>query len=142
MKITHLLLAAALCAGAAVRADGDAADAPRTLRFARGHSSVTVQGAVVRGDHDRWRFGARAGQQATLKITALEKNAVFQVWRPGAKLPATADGRIEGQPLDGAADIDEATDWSGVLPDSGDYVVEVSGTRGNASYRLTLKIAP
>ena len=79
---------------------------------------------------------------STLKITALEKNAVFQVWRPGARLAAVASDPIEGLTLPGAGEGDDATEWHGPLPESGEYLVVVGGTRGNASYRFTLKIDP
>lgn len=136
MKLLPAVLAAALCVAAVD------AEAPRALRFAKGHSSVTVKDSVVRGETQRWTFGARAGQMATLKISAPEKNAVLQVWRPGARLPTAQGDPIEGLTLAGAGEGDDATEWHGPLPESGDYVVVVGGTRGNASYRLTLKIDP
>jgi hypothetical protein len=134
------LLAAAPCLAATPAVP--AAGAVRELRFARGHDSVTVRSAVVRGERHFWRFGARAGQQAVLRVTSVEHNAVIQVWRPGAILPASADNAVAGTALAGADEGDDATGWEGVLPDSGDYLVEVGGTRGNASYRLTLRIKP
>jgi hypothetical protein len=97
---------------------------------------------VLRGETRSWTFGARAGQMATVKISAVEKNAVFQVWRPGAKLPTVEGDPIEGLALPGAGEGDEATEWHGPLPETGEYLVVVGGTRGNASYRLTLRIEP
>lgn len=58
-----------------------------------------------------------------MKITSLEKNAVFNVIAP--------DGKTIKQ---------EATTWSGKLPANGDYQIIVGGTRGNASYELTVEI--
>ena len=136
MKLLPALLAAALCVAAF------AAEPPRALRFAKGHSSVTVKDSVLRGETRRWTFGARAGQVATLKVTALEKNAAFQVWRPGYKLPGAEGDAIEGLTLPGAGEGHDATEWHGPLPESGEYLVVVGGTRGNASYRLSLKIDP
>lgn len=136
MKLLPALLAAALCVAAF------AAEPARALHFAKGHSSVTVKDAALRGETRRWTFGARAGQVATLKVTALEKNAVFQVWRPGYRLPAAEGDAIEGLTLPGAGEGDDATEWHGPLPESGEYLVVVGGTRGNANYRLSLKIDP
>lgn len=99
------------------------------IRFARGSSSATVSGAVVRGDRDRYYLGAKEGQTMTAKITSLENNAVFQVYRPG-----------EQETLAGAGEEDDATNWSGELPEDGDYVIVVGGTRGNATYKLTVSI--
>src|SRR5262245_50036212 len=99
------------------------------IRFPRGSSSTTISGAVVRGDRDRYYLGAKSGQKMSVKITSLEKNAVFQVYRPGGQ-----------ETLAGAGEEDDATNWSGELPEDGDYVIEVGGTRGNATYKLTVSI--
>lgn len=133
---------ALLAAAPALRADAPAPDAPRALRFAKGHSSTTVRDAVVRGERAYWRFGARAGQLATVEVKALERNAVVEVWRPGAQRPAAVGEPMQGQALPGAGEGDEATRWSGRLPDDGEYLVVVGATRGNASYTLTLRIDP
>lgn len=101
----------------------------RKVRFARGTSSTTIRGAVVRGDHDRYYLAANAGQTMTVKITSLESNAVFQVYFAG-----------EQEALQGAGEEDDATNWSGELPADNEYVIVVGGTRGNATYRLTISI--
>ncbi|MGZ8847818.1 MAG: hypothetical protein ACXW3C_15270 [Pyrinomonadaceae bacterium] len=99
------------------------------VRFARGSSSTTINGAVVRGDRDRYYLGAKKGQTMSVKITSLEKNAVFQVFLPG-----------EQEALAGAGEEDDATNWSGELPEDAEYVIVVGGTRGNATYKLTVSI--
>jgi hypothetical protein len=99
------------------------------LRFARGASSATVKGAVVRGDRDRYYLAANKGQTMSVKITSEEDNAVFQVYLPG-----------EQEALPGAGDGDDAKDWSGELPADAEYVIVVGGTRGNASYTLKVSI--
>ena len=99
------------------------------VRFARGSSSTTISGAVVRGDRDRYYLGASKGQTMSVKITSREDNAVFQVYLPG-----------EQEALSGAGEEDDATNWSGELPVDAEYVIVVGGTRGNASYKLTVSI--
>lgn len=99
------------------------------VRFARGSSSTTISGAVVRGDRDRYYLGAKKGQTMSVKITSLENNAVFQVFLPG-----------EQEALAGAGEEDDATKWSGELPEDAEYVIVVGGTRGNATYKLTVSI--
>jgi hypothetical protein len=99
------------------------------VRFARGKSSTTMSGAVVRGDRDRYYLGAKRGQTMSVKITSLEDNAVFQVYLPG-----------EQEALSGAGEEDDATNWSGELPADAEYVIVVGGTRGNATYKLTISI--
>lgn len=65
----------------------------------------------------------------TLNISSLEKNAVFQVYLEG-----------EQQTLAGAGEEDDAMKWSGELPSDGEYVIVVGGTRGNATYELTISV--
>src|SRR5439155_6744949 len=101
----------------------------KKVRFARGTSSTTIKGGGVRGDRDRYYIGARKGQTMTVKITSLEKNAVFQIYYHG-----------EEESLPGAGDGDDATRWSGELPIDNEYVIVVGGTRGNASYNLTVSV--
>lgn len=125
MKRTTILVAL-LCCAAFTSADQD----PVRIRFARGASAGEVSGSLVRGQTARYAVGARAGQRMRVRITAPEENAVFQLYAPGR--PRTA--------LPGAAEGDDARTWSGRLPASGDYLLVVGGTRGNASYRLRMEI--
>jgi hypothetical protein len=99
------------------------------IRFAKGSSSATVSGTVVRGDSDRYYVGAKKGQTMSVKITSEEDNAVFQIYLPG-----------EEKALRGAGDGDDATNWSGELLADAEYVIVVGGTRGNATYKLRVAI--
>lgn len=99
-------------------------DRTMRIRFARGRTTKVIQDAVVRGTRDRYLLRARAGQTLIVHITSIENNAVFDIQTPGGR-------RTLAQ---------EATDWTGELPRSGDYVIVVGGTRGNASYTLEVTI--
>jgi hypothetical protein len=95
------------------------------VRFQPGTSGATIEGAVLRGTRDRYYLEARRGQRMHVRITSIEDNAVFTVYRKaGGKRLA---------PL-------EARSWQGVLPSSGDYIIEVGGTRGNATYVMRVTI--
>lgn len=48
--------------------------------------------------------------------------------------------RGEQESLPGAGDGDDAMKWTGRLPADNEYVIVVGGTRGNASYTLTISI--
>jgi len=100
----------------------------KRVRFAKGTHTATLKGAVIRATKDKYLLGARAGQTMTVSITALEQNAVFYIAGP------------DGSTLAGAEDESDITNWTGELPDSGDYSIYVSPTRGNASYTLKLTI--
>jgi hypothetical protein len=101
----------------------------KKVRFAAGTSSTTIRGTVIRGQNDRYYVSAKAGQTMTVKITSTEKNAVFQIYFHG-----------EEESLPGAGDGDDATNWSGQVPIDNEYVIVVGGTRGNATYALTISI--
>lgn len=121
---TFLILALALSLASMAAADG----VKKRIKFARGKSSTVISSAVVRGDVDTYTVGAKSGQRMTVKITSVEKNAVFQIQTPSGIYVAGAD---EG---------DDAMSWSGALPETGDYRIIVGGTRGNATYKLTVGI--
>lgn len=108
------------------------------IAFARGKTSATVSGAVVRGDRDIYSIEAKGGQTATVSIVAVEKNAVFALFQPGASV--SDEGDVTGPALPRAGDGDDARRWSGRLPATGRYLVVVGGTRGNATYTLTVSL--
>lgn len=122
--ISVLLTVTVLSLAAVTSADG----VTKRIRFAKGKHSATVSNSVVRGDRDTYIAGAGAGQTMTVKITSLENNAVFQIEGP------------DGEFLDGAGETDDAMSFSGETPAKGDYKIIVGGTRGNASYKLTVMI--
>ena len=117
------------------------AQAVEPIRFARGASGAEVRGAVVRGERALYSLQARGGQRMSLRIAAPERNAVVQVYAPGA-MPEVKDSILEvaGETLPGAGEGDDATRWAGVLPRTGAYLLVVGSTRGNATYRLTVSI--
>jgi hypothetical protein len=47
---------------------------------------------------------------------------------------------IAGEALPGAGEGEDAARWTGVLPQSGAYLLVAGSTRGNATYRLTVEI--
>ncbi len=100
----------------------------KRIKFAKGKNSVVLSNAVIRGDEDTYIVGAKAGQKMSVKITAIESNAVFTIEKPN------------GGYLKNAGEGDDQTVWSGTLPDSGDYRISVGGTRGNATYKLPVTI--
>ncbi|HEY9743182.1 MAG TPA: hypothetical protein V6C90_22065 [Coleofasciculaceae cyanobacterium] len=97
----------------------------KRIQFAKGSSSGTVSGAVVRGTRDTYMIGAGLGQKMTVTITSEEKNAAFDILDPsGGKI---AEEITDQQVID-------------VLPLAGDYQIVVSPTRGNATYKMTVSI--
>src|SRR3954470_3365678 len=125
MKIRALFAAALLLLTTTVMAEAGR-DRTRRIHFESGRTTKVIKDAVVRGDTDRYLLHARAGQTLIVHITSVESNAVFDIYRPGGR-----------RTLENAQ---ESTDWTGPLPRSGDYIIEVGGTRGNATYTLEVTV--
>jgi len=100
----------------------------KRIKFAKGKTSTTIAYSVIRGEVDTYILGANKCKTMTVKITSVEKNAAFTIEGPG------------GEYLAGAGEMDDAMSFSGKLPTTGDYRILVGGTRGNATYRLTVSI--
>jgi len=128
MKIRLLITALAAIAVFSVAVITSADGVTKRIKFAKGRSSATVSNSVIRGDRDTYIVGAKAGQRMTVKITSLESNAVFQIQDPS------------GNYLLDAGEEADATNVTNSLPENGDYRIIVGGTRGNASYKLTVVI--
>ncbi|MBJ8346386.1 hypothetical protein [Antrihabitans sp. YC2-6] len=93
------------------------------IQFAPGTSGAYVDGSVVRGDYDSYFVEAYAGQVMYTDIVSYESNAAFSVYGPDNTLLCI-----------------EETSSAIVLPESGYYLIEVSGTRGNATYEMTVAV--
>ena len=113
----------------------------KAIQFPKGKTSSTVSGSVVRGDTDHYTVVAKADQTMTVAITSKEKNAAITIYVPGYSV-TQEDGvaMVGGETLTGAGEGEDATGWSGKLPASGKYLIDVGGTRGNASYKLAVTI--
>lgn len=101
----------------------------KRIKFPRGRTATVINNAVLREDIDQYLVGAKSGQRMKIEVTSVEDNASFQIVMPGNK------GMLPGAAFD-----DDATQWNGVLPETGDYVIQVAPTRGNATYRLKVEI--
>lgn len=140
-RVVGVAVAVLLAAGLASAFRAGAAEIVEPIRFARGASGAEVEGAVLRGERAMYSIEARAGQRLSLRMTAVENNAVFQVYAPGAR-PERRDYGLEilGTALAGAAEGDDTTEWAGSLPITGGYLLVVGASRGNATYRLTISV--
>ena len=91
------------------------------IHFQPGTNGAVVSSSVVRADVDAWFVDAYAGQVLSLDLTSIETNAVYDIYSPSGDLICR-----------------EETASSIVLPESGEYLIAVSGTRGNATYELSV----
>lgn len=102
------------------------------VKFPPGRTTVILKGKTTGGpsesggmDPIAYRLRGRKGQQITLHLTSAKKNAVFGVYAPGM------------QPMDVG---ENATDWSGTLPKTGDYEVTVFPSDEATDTTFTLEV--
>ncbi|QHB71059.1 g-type lysozyme inhibitor [Stenotrophomonas sp. 364] len=91
------------------------------VQFAKGTSSATLRGTVAGYDTVRYTVAARAGQTMTVTLGG-SANANLNVYAPGV-VPG------QGEAL---GSTDETRRWTGTLPASGTYVVQVYQMRAQA----------
>lgn len=103
---------------------GETKPATRRLQFKRGTSSATVTGKVSIALPDTYLVGARAGQVMTVKLSAPRKAVRFLVMSPTTRNLVA----------------DNARDWSGTLPETGDYYIIIDSDERNSTYSMTVSI--
>jgi hypothetical protein len=101
------------------------------VRFTPGRSSTVLKGRILGFNAKDYLIGAKAGQVMTLRLSRSNPYAYFVVYS------------INGRPTD----MNETTEWSETLTETGDYVIRVfmmrAGARrkgASASYRLNVSI--
>jgi len=94
------------------------------IRFARGTHSETVRGKVSRDAAMLYIVGAKAGQSMTVTLDGDAKT----------RFDLSGHKDTSGQAISSGE-----TEWSGTLPDDGDYKIFVF-TEGNATAPFTLTV--
>ena len=102
---------------------GESKPLQRRVQFKRGTSSTTLQGQVTRALSETYLVGARAGQVMTVRLTGANKSLSFLVSSP------TTTSLI----------ADNTRDWTGTLPETGDYTIIVQAD-ARATYSITIGI--
>lgn len=98
---------------------------PARVQFVRGSSTATVDGVMqIKGDAC-YTLRARAGQQMTVTLTSAHDFARFNVF------PPSKDHTIAR----------ETTEWSGVLPETGDYVIAIYPRTNDEAGSFTLDVS-
>ena len=123
-RLTIVLVVLMFSTASVTLADG----VRKRIKFPRGRTSTVINNAVLRDEIDQYILNARAGQRIKVDISSIEDNASFEIIRP------------DKTQLPGAGWDDDAKQWKGELPETGDYIIEVAPTRGNATYRLEVEI--
>ena len=100
---------------------------PSRVQFARGAISARIPGYVLYGNVNEYVLGARGGQTMTVSVNAVSGTVGLTI--------VGADGspikRYQNGPVDS---------WSGVLPATQDYYLEIFGLGNSTSYTLDITI--
>ena len=101
----------------------------KRIEFPAGSTAISLQGSAGPGTADHWVLKAQTGQMMTLKLTSATGTAVLVVWGQ------------EGTPL--ITDHAGATDWTGTLPHTEEYFIDVLNQGAAATtYTLVVTIPP
>ena len=104
---------------------GAAAGIGSSIQIPAGQSSVTVNGAIARGDGPKaYSLSARKGQVLALSAFSPGNAAVFELQTSAGRTISDRDVR----------------DLTTILPETGTYRVIVGSSRGNASFSLQVTI--
>ncbi len=94
---------------------------PKRIRFARGRTTAVIKDAVRICTSHEYTLRARAGQTMSVNL-AVGRHTGMTVTSPS-----------------GEALLDGGKDWSGELPEDGEYVIQI-GTDATARYTLEVTI--
>jgi hypothetical protein len=125
IRIAFMLILAALALTTSAVVFGQRGTSIVTrISFARGRTTAVEHGSVHRGMSHDYLLKAGAGQTMTVHLAA-RGNVTFDVFNPGAD-----EALVEG-----------TKDWSGELPRSGDYRINVlPDTTTERSIPYTLEV--
>ena len=111
-------------------AQGGGKAEPLRIEFKRGANTTTINGKVRGTEEAEYVLSVRKGQKLTIRLSSMPKRScVFDI-----KAPENADLGLE---------YDANYDYSGTLPKTGDYFINVvrpTTSPGSASYRLTITV--
>ncbi len=103
------------------------AKVPDQINFATGSSSVSLNGSTVNGYVFSYALNANAAQTMTVSLNVPSSTAYIDIF-----------GLVSGTILSPAA---KASSWTGVLPQTQDYIIEVVPNNGAVvDYGLTVSI--
>lgn len=108
---------------------GPTPGAAQRIEFAPGATSATVAGRTTPATPQRYLVRAQQGQTMTVYLSTASEASYIAVLNPWGENMAGAGGPIH--------------QWSGVLPVTGDYTIEVRATRQTAAdFYLTVTVPP
>lgn len=101
----------------------------KTVKTQIDKNTTLIEGSVIHGERALERIKLKADQKLTVHLYSSENNATFQIYHSKSR-----------NYLTGTSDLDQATSWSGKISLSGEYVISIESSHGNAFYKLIIKI--
>jgi hypothetical protein len=124
----YLLICAIAVTAFQATADSMAAQDKTTLRkkvfFQKGRTTAILKNTIRRGTNHHYLLRANEGQTMILHLAA--KQSGLTVYKPN-----------EGEAIE---DADGVNDWTGTLPESGEYTIEVATDAKAMPYTLEVTI--
>ncbi|MEM7799937.1 MAG: hypothetical protein AAF633_12155 [Chloroflexota bacterium] len=111
--------------------EGPDAEVDMVVQFPAGTTGTSLTGDVVVGQFDKYRLGAQANQVMSINLTS---ETPF--------IGLTLIGPEGGPPLAYADAGFIPTAWNGLLPATGEYLIEVYTLEEPATYQLEVEILP
>jgi hypothetical protein len=128
-KMIGLMLAFVLLLGQAGAAQAQGGPTPKRINFAPGAISATRTGVLTMGGMDRYVLKINNGQTLTVSAASGNNNVILVIFGK--------DGTVL------LSDHVDASSWSGVVPSTQDYYIDVRAIDGtSANYTLTVTIPP
>ena len=128
-KIVGLLLVAALAFTQLGVAATQGGPTPKRINFAPGAISATRSGVLTMGGMVRYVLGINGGQTLNASVASGNNNVDLVIFG--------ADGTVL------ISDHADASSWSGVVPSTQDYYIDVRAIDGtSANYTLSVTIPP
>ena len=99
----------------------------RRVKLSQGQTPTVINGQIADWSYDNHVIRAQAGQKLTIRIASEDKSAYFMV------NPSKNRGKSLNSPQ-------AASEWSGEVPRTGEYIIHVGSVKGNAKYKLELAL--
>ena len=109
------------------------------VRFPPGSTGTTIQDSIAGRESISYTVGAQAGQQMDVRLTSANTSIYFNIYGPGS---GPGDAALAAGEM-----LPEINDYSGVLPASGTYTIDVflyrnAARRGDAAdFALDISIS-
>lgn len=128
-RVVGLLLAVVLLLTQVGAAAAEGGPTPKRISFPPGGTSATRTGVLTMGGMVRYVLGINGGQTLNASVASGNNNVDLVIFG--------ADGTVL------ISDHADASSWSGVVPSTQDYYIDVRAIDGtSANYTLTVTVPP